>query len=92
MKTRIDGLEKRMDRFEERLEKIEDKLEKILNLTVSNDNSLKRINGTIAELKLKDKQHDTEINSLNKFKSGVTYVGAVAVLIIGYVVQIITGK
>ena len=89
MEVRVDGLERRMNQIEERLEKIENKLEKILIITTRNDNSLKRINGTIGELKTKDKQHDEEISVLNKFKSGVTYLSIAAVLITGYIVQFI---
>lgn len=92
MEARIKGLEKRMDKMDERLEKIEAKLEKILIFATKNDDSLKRINGTIADLKIKDKQHDEEISTLNKFKSGITYIGAAVVLIAGYVVQFITTK
>ena len=89
MAERINGLEKRMNHIEEKLEKIEEKLEKILVVTTRNDGSLKRINGTIGELKTKDEQHDKEIAALNKFKNGVTYLGAAAALIMGYIVQFI---
>lgn len=92
METRIKGLEERMDKMDDRLEKIETKLERILILATKNDDSLNRINGTIADLKIKDKQHDKEISTLNKFKSGLTYVGAAVVLIMGYAVQFITAK
>lgn len=92
MEARINGLEKRMDKMDLRLEKIETKLEKILILATKNDDSLNRINGTIADLKIKDKQHDKEISNLNKFKSGLTYIGAAVVLIVGYIVQFLTAK
>lgn len=92
MEARINSLDNRMGRMEELLSILSKDIKIISDTGTRTEEGVKRINGNIVDLKIKDKQHDDEITILNKFKSGLTYIGAFMICVVGYVVQLITSK